>query len=624
MSKTKLPALAAVSTGNPALDQLLRNIIEVIQVREGSRGDKLEQVLTKRDLKDLGLDTTQWTKQTSGDNARGILVQQGDGGYALVSTDAFSDALRKTRLYRDLSLRIDDASRFDGMPDKVKALLLKSIADEAAQRGADVQRLEYKVQSDIESLAYTVQEVTASVTGSVAGVRETAYAAATANEATAGKVTQIEARLDDVGGVTIETAMTATASRVSGLAGEYMVKIGAGGAVAGFGLAASEDLTGATESTFIVEANQFSLVAPINFSQETTPSATVIGQVWYTPSTKVYKRASATGTASWATFTPTSPFGVDTKTGQTFINGSLTVNSGGTALQDTPPGTRGTIITKVSTGWESDAVGYNAVFAVANAAGAYPLNPIKGDIVSYNGGAKECTVAGNPGTWAAVAAYIDGSLIVNGTMSADKISAGTISSSQIDTDKSIRVSGASWVSGAIAAGTFNTSNASSFGVIATSNLANAIQGSYSGSTAGRCGVAGVSSFTGYYGVIAQNQSTNGKALSVGGVMDVTNVTTGTSPINLPASSSVCTNLNANYLQGKLASAFYLATNPSGFITSAGSITGTANNALALNGIAASVYLRNGGAASGNPGTSFTHTLFITANGITVRVPCFYP
>ena len=42
---------------------------------------------------------------------------------------------------------------------------------------------------------------------------------------------------------------------------------------------------------------------------------------------------------------------------------------------------------------------------------------------------------------------------------------------------------------------------------------------------------------------------------------------GTAPITV-ASTNQCTNLNANYLQGYLASGFYLASNPSGYITSA--------------------------------------------------------
>jgi hypothetical protein len=176
-------------------------------------------------------------------------------------------------------------------------------------------------------LAYTVQEVTAAVKGAAAGVREVSYASANANAATAGKVTQVVARLDDVGGVTIEESMTATADRVAGLAGEYMVKINAGHAVAGFGLAASEDPTGATTSSFIVQANDFAVVSPYTFASvaASTPSAGAIGDTWYQTDTKISKRATATGTGSWVTFTPKVPFGVDTISDYVYLDGGIRV-----------------------------------------------------------------------------------------------------------------------------------------------------------------------------------------------------------------------------------------------------------------------------------------------------------
>jgi hypothetical protein len=92
-------------------------------------------------------------------------------------------------------------------------------------------------------------------------------------------------------------------------------------------------------------------------------------------------------------------------------------------------GTRGTIITKIGTAWNATTA-WNAVNAIAVAAGSTPTYPIKGDIVSYTGGANECTVAGSStvgsGTWGAVAAYIDGSLIVAGTIGATTLSATAV------------------------------------------------------------------------------------------------------------------------------------------------------------------------------------------------------
>ena len=222
--KVSLPALPRVTTGNPALDRLLQAICERLEVREGARGDALEQVVTFKDLEASGLANLRFGTRGRM-NTGGVLVQQADGSYLSMPIDEFADSIRKTKLYGDLMKRLDDPTRFDDYPEAIKKILLNSIADEAAKRGADIQRLDYKIQSEVESLAYTVQEVTAAVQGAASGVREVTFASATANRATAGQVTQIQARLDDVGGVTIEESMIATADRVQGLAGEYMVKI---------------------------------------------------------------------------------------------------------------------------------------------------------------------------------------------------------------------------------------------------------------------------------------------------------------------------------------------------------------------------------------------------------------
>ena len=288
--KAKLPGLTVVSTGNVALDRWMQAVTERLEVREGSRGSDLERVVTQRDLKNGGF--VQSTGQRAGSSFSGVMVTGGDGTVGTLPFSVFESELRKTKLYSSLTKRLDDVTRFDDVPEKVRKLLLNDIASEAAKRGADIQRVEYKLQSAEESIAYTLQEVTAAVANASAGVREVTYASATANTATAGKVTQIQARLDDVGGVTIEESMIATADKVTGLEGQYTVKINAGGAVAGFGLAATENLAGATTSSFIVQADKFAVMMP------------------------------GLGNAI--------PFGVDA--GGVYINGNLRVNAGGTTL----------------------------------------------------------------------------------------------------------------------------------------------------------------------------------------------------------------------------------------------------------------------------------------------------
>ena len=333
--RARLPGLPVVRSGNVELDRWVAAAAERLEVREGARGNPWERVVTLRDLQELGIDPNGLAGRGA---TSGPLVQQQGGNFSRISSDAFSAAIVQSRAYRELSRRLDDPARFEALPEQVRSLLLLDIAAEAAARGAAIERVESQLQSATSSLAMRVDEITASVQGVQSGVRETTFAAAELNRATAGRVTQLQARLDGVGGVTIEESLLATADRVDGLAGEYMLKVNAGLAVAGIGLAASEDPSGATESSFIVQAGKFAVTGAYNFAQDTTPSATQIGQLWYSPALKKSYRASAVGTGSWVEYTPTVPFGVNSATGEVFINGSLRINAAGVTLGETTGG----------------------------------------------------------------------------------------------------------------------------------------------------------------------------------------------------------------------------------------------------------------------------------------------
>ena len=300
--KARLPALQAVRTGDPALDRWVQAVTERLEVREGSRGNQGEQVVLKRDLEALTARLTAEQKAAASE-----LVQTGK-----------------------LNLR-GDYTRFDNLPEEVRAILLTSIADEAAKRGADIRYLEQKIQSEVESLAYKVGEVTAAVEGSAAGVRELTFAYADADRAQAGKITQLEASLGNYyqdgtpGRASLEQTMLVTADRVDGLAAEYTVKLTAGGAIAGFGLAASEDPDGNTFSEFKVQADSFKVVPAYDFVQDAAPTAATAGAIWYQPSTKGTFRYNGT---TWVVYTTIAPFSVDTATGTTLINGQLRLAAG--------------------------------------------------------------------------------------------------------------------------------------------------------------------------------------------------------------------------------------------------------------------------------------------------------
>ena len=301
--KARLPALQEVRTGDAALDRWVQAVTERLEVREGARGNQGEQVVLKRDLDALALRLSSEQKAVAKD-----LVQSGK-----------------------LDLR-GDYTRFDNLPEEIRAILLTSIADEAAKRGADIRYLEQKIQSETESLAYKVEEVTAAVEGSAAGVRELTFAYADADRAQAGKITQLEASLGNYyqdgtpGRASLEQTMLVTADRVDGLAAEYSVKLTAGGAIAGFGLAASEDPDGNTFSEFKVQADSFKIVPAYDYVQASAPTGASTGAIWLNILDKVTYRYNGT---AWVVYTPVAPFAVDTTTGTTLINGQLRLAAGG-------------------------------------------------------------------------------------------------------------------------------------------------------------------------------------------------------------------------------------------------------------------------------------------------------
>lgn len=99
------------------------------------------------------------------------------------------------------------------------------------------------------------------ITASAADVRNYGYAKATVDNAIATSINQVSARLDNVGGVTIEQKFTAQANVNSGLSAQLTFKIDNNGSVTGYGLA-SESVNGVPQSAFAILADRFLVVGP--------------------------------------------------------------------------------------------------------------------------------------------------------------------------------------------------------------------------------------------------------------------------------------------------------------------------------------------------------------------------
>jgi hypothetical protein len=256
------PGIATPVGASPSQHGFNEAVKQIVETGIGVRGSRFDKWVTLREmdqrLMDLGL---AGRPDAVPEDGMAIPVVGASGKRTFMSMDAFALRIKATKLYRDLMRRIDDPARFNDLPEQVRALLLPDLATQAAKLGANIRRLDEQVQSEKESLAQTMTQVTAAVAGSAAGVRQVQFAYASLNRAVAGDVTTITARLDgfDGGASTVEVVMSAIADRATGLEAQYTVKVTAGGAMAGFGIAAT-DVDDTPSSAFIILADKFAIV----------------------------------------------------------------------------------------------------------------------------------------------------------------------------------------------------------------------------------------------------------------------------------------------------------------------------------------------------------------------------
>ncbi len=397
----KLPGLVKPKVTDQGLARWVEAVSERLEVREGSRGNPNERAVTVRELNSVAGGLRYLTSEKRDLQPGDVVIELGGGLTASVAIDQFIDSIKATRLYKDLIKRLDDPSRFNDFPEQVREALLRSIADEARVRGAAIQNLEYKFQSEFSSIALAVREVTAAVEASSAGVRELTFASATKDRAQAGKVTQLEASLGNYyldgtdGRAILEEVLQVSADRVDGLRAQYTLKVQAGGALAGFGIAA-EEVNGVPSSAFIIAANKFAIVDPATYTSGLTNS----------PDTTHV------------------PFGVDSNgiylNSAVYIRGTLRVDSGGKTIGD---GLRGSLqISASGTAW-SDAVARQAIWAaLGNPGTASNSNHlVLGDSVTITSPTFTQTRHWFGTAWTIPGAVLSGDLLVDGSIAAAKV-----------------------------------------------------------------------------------------------------------------------------------------------------------------------------------------------------------
>lgn len=330
--KAKLPGLVAPRVDNPDLARWVQAVAERLEVREGARGNPYERAVTVRDLTEGGIAVLGGGGRLAGPGG------SGGGGYGPGSNpdyDLFWENLKNSNLYRELMKRLNDQTRFDDMAEEARAVLLRDIAEEARLRGADIQRMELKIQTETRSLAMAVQEVTAAVQDAAAGVRFTQVAQADATNALAANITQVQAKFGErVAGV--EQVIKATAG-VDGSEASYYVKVDVNKAYGAFGLSAvaPADPSKPAYSQFLIAADKFAVISPD-------------GKL--------------------------NPFGIDS-TG-IYLNGKVRINANGTAVEDLANGIELSASGQVFNVDNKGAITPSAVTVTAKPTGKLAARPV--------------------------------------------------------------------------------------------------------------------------------------------------------------------------------------------------------------------------------------------------------
>lgn len=446
----RLPALGSPEM-SPAFLAKIKEILETLLGRRG--GSNWDRAVTFRDLYEYGLAApgTALTGGTGSDAGPASPVPGMPGSVYQQLMSQFQIELRNSAAFKELQRRIGGVDDLAMLPDEIRSKLSHALADVARQRQADIQTLEYKIQTGSLSSASRIIEITAALEQATAGVRQIDAAFADKTRALATSITQVTARLDDVGGVTIEEKFLTQADVNDGLLGQWSVKIQAGSEadpiIAGLALSVEDPVAGPGTSSMIFLADKFGFF---------TSGGAVM------------------------------PFGIDGTTGNIYINGTLLVNSGGNSLDNltdgmivyvgsfasaptaasyrvndvyknttdgnsyilvapggvkswsqwiakgtagTPgdDGQRGTVDIVASGSSWSNTTANNAISAAGY---GVPVN--RDRVTITNNTSFSQTRFYDSGTWLTISAWINGNMVVTGTLSASKVSAGTLSSVSIN------------------------------------------------------------------------------------------------------------------------------------------------------------------------------------------------
>lgn len=399
----RLPAMQRGAVADPVLAKWMDVVQERLEVREGERGNENERAITLRELntrlRDLEKISEVITVTTGKDGKTSVTLSP--AFTASVAVDGFAKSILESRLFKDINKTLDDATRFDDMPHQVRDVLLRSLTDEAAKRGAAIQASEQTTQTGLQSLALSVKELTAGVRQANAGVRFTSAAFSDGYRAAAYVIRQLQSSLGNYyqdgtpGRALLEEQLSTVADYSTGLRAQYTLKVQAGGALAGFGLAAEESVGGKASSAFIIQVDKFAIVSP-----------SYTGGMMKTPRQEDLV------------------FGVDSQgiylQNNVYIKGNMRVDGAGKKLSD---GLRGSLQVGASGYAWSDTTARQAIWmALGNSGSATNSNHLViGDMVTVSTSDSAVTRHWNGSGWSDPGAVFNGDMLVDGTVAARKI-----------------------------------------------------------------------------------------------------------------------------------------------------------------------------------------------------------
>ena len=334
--ETNTPQIPQVTDDN--LVEVVRTLKEIVEVREGRRGDDLDEAVTYRDLVMLGL-VKKLANGGYGDNTGTtdlpVVTPVDDSNIPPAPTNLTVKAVYNIIVlgwtvpsYRNHGVTEVWRAKVDDLTKAVK------VGDTAGTQFTDPP-------GDSATYWYWVRNVS---TAGVAGpYNSQAGTSATAQASVADILADIAAELENsalvrdlrsrvegledgtfvpkyINDTVIRAEELARESRtlvtrmngnlayvqqvmetVSGMKAKYTLKLGAGGHIAGFGMAIEPNAVGTYTSEFIVSADRFAIVPP-SVSSSTAPSSNLyLGMVWVdtsvTPNVTKYYTGSGWSTS---------------------------------------------------------------------------------------------------------------------------------------------------------------------------------------------------------------------------------------------------------------------------------------------------------------------------------------